>query len=698
MKVTIENCNNIDFADIKIERKKFNIKFAANGTGKSTIATAIINRVDENKLGELLPFKAKVSGGSEVIPKISIDETLEHVMCFNEDYVDQYVFKEKELLVGSYDIFIRDKKFKLAEESCQKIIEDIRKSLLENDELEGLIDNLKALVKAFKPTKTGVSKASTGMKGLSSGNNLKHISPTLTVYRPFIESDKATRWVDWQTQGVKDFHELSDMCPFCGIDKCDQTETIQDVGNEYDAKTVKNLVAVLNVLDSLGDYFSEETKSNLLQIAENPESVSQESEQYFKHVVEDTNLLIEKLEKVRAFSGFDFQNTDELNTMLRGYKIDLDMISHLNSDKTQGAIAPVNDSVDGALQQAGILKGAINRQRLRMTELIAIHEQGINNFLKYAGYSYQVAIVGKDDDAQLRLKHLDDTEKYVSGGRQHLSFGERNAFAIILFMYECLSKEPDLIILDDPISSFDKNKKFAILNMLLKNETYNLMNKTVLMLTHDVEPIIDTVRSVSKQYSNVVSASFLKMDDGKITETSIEKGDIKTFAQVCISKVQESDCQITKLIYLRRYHEVLDDKSDAYEVLSNLFHKRNKDEAQDHREWNGDTPSNLSGAKLEGGINGIRVHVSDFDYDQSVQDMSCKDTLKSIYDNCTNGYEKLQVFRLIEPDFNNPAIRKFINESYHIENEYVCQLDPEKFDTVPEYVISICDQYVGSIE
>jgi wobble nucleotide-excising tRNase len=35
-------------------------------------------------------------------------------------------------------------------------------------------------------------------------------------------------------------------------------------------------------------------------------------------------------------------------------------------------------------------------------------------------------------------------------------------------MYETLSKNSDLIILDDPISSFDKNKKYAILQMLFR--------------------------------------------------------------------------------------------------------------------------------------------------------------------------------------------------------------------------------------
>jgi len=59
-------------------------------------------------------------------------------------------------------------------------------------------------------------------------------------------------------------------------------------------------------------------------------------------------------------------------------------------------------------------------------------------------------------------------------------------------MFEVVSKQPDLIVLDDPISSFDKNKKFAILNMLF-NQDESLKQRTVLMLTHDFEPIIDII-------------------------------------------------------------------------------------------------------------------------------------------------------------------------------------------------------------
>ena len=151
----------------------------------------------------------------------------------------------------------------------------------------------------------------------------------------------------------------------------------------------------------------------------------------------------------------------------------------------------------------------------------------INEFLSFAGYPYSVEITGDGEQAQLKLRH-DDHEEHISGGNQHLSFRERNAFAIVLLMYECLTKKPDLIVLDDPISSFDKNKKYAILEMLFRRETDScLKNKTVLMLTHDVEPIIDTIKSLSHKFNQQISASFLKLSGGQITEVPIGKNDFR---------------------------------------------------------------------------------------------------------------------------------------------------------------------------
>lgn len=96
----------------------------------------------------------------------------------------------------------------------------------------------------------------------------------------------------------------------------------------------------------------------------------------------------------------------------------------------------------------------------------------------------------------MKLVHQDLSD-HIEAATRHLSYGEKNAFALVLFMYQVLSEKPDLVVLDDPISSFDKNKKFAILHELFRGKA-SLRGRTTLMLTepHPVLPEAPTSEKV----------------------------------------------------------------------------------------------------------------------------------------------------------------------------------------------------------
>lgn len=692
IQIEIKNCNNIDLAVISLEEQKLNIKFASNGTGKSTIARAMLLGLKEGSLlSELMPFKLRKENPENKQPEVKGAEALKSIMCFNEEYVSQFVFKPDELLSNSFEIFIRTDAYKQREQEIEELVSNIKQLFSGNQELESLIATLKEMGNAFKLSKTGLDKKSTGMKGLSVGNKVHHIPPGLESYTPFIQSQNSVGWIDWQTNGYK-FTELSDNCPFCTSHAADKRDQIKRVGQEYDKNIIKNLITLIDIIVKLGDYFSDKAKHTLTTITTLKDGLEKEHESFLATVKKRIDDFTEKLEKLRTLSAFQFEDGEKVAEKLLAYKLDLQYFSELESIKMQEAIDPINASIDAVIEQAGQLQGKINQQRSEMKEAIERHQKDINEFLAYAGYRYEVEIAGEGEQAQLKLQHVDH-EEHLSGGDQHLSFGERNAFAIVLFMYECLAKKPDLIILDDPISSFDKNKKYAILEMLFRRETGScLKNKTVLMLTHDVEPVIDTIKSLSEKFNNLTSASFLKLTGNEITEIPIGKNDIQTFAQICKSALDSDKNDIIKLIYLRRHYEIIDDKGDGYQVLSNVFHKNEKPIDTREPRNSDDSHPEMEDAKFSSGCIEICNELANFSYQEILTRVSDTDTLKKLYNISANGYEKLQIFRLLELDVKNSVIQKFINETYHIENEFICQLDPAKFDTIPEYVITECDK------
>jgi hypothetical protein len=94
------------------------------------------------------------------------------------------------------------------------------------------------------------------------------------------------------------------------------------------------------------------------------------------------------------------------------------------------------------------------------------------------------------------------------------------------------------------------------------------------MLTHDLEPVIDLVKSLSHTFNPTPVAGFLTVKNGTVTETEVKKSDLQTFAQICRENVSTALNGVIKLIYLRRHYEILDDKGLAYQMLSSLLHKR----------------------------------------------------------------------------------------------------------------------------
>jgi ABC-type Mn2+/Zn2+ transport system ATPase subunit len=695
MELTIRNCNNIDSGKIEIINNKLNIKFGINGTGKSTITRAIKYSIDSPQLlKELIPFKHRNSE-IEVTPEIIMTEEIKSVLIFNEEYLDQFLFKEDELISNSYEIFINTPEYKVSTEQIEQLLSDIKKVFSENEDLNKTISDFENLSKSFATTQTGLSKSSALYKGLKEGNKIQHIPESLKGYSKLIKDKSCVKWLDWQNNGEQ-FLDISDDCPYCTSPTAENKETIKSVSIFYDKNVIKNFTVIIEALKNLGEYFSENANLTLQTITEKQTGLEESEMNYIVVVKQQIDDLLLKLKALKNISSVSFSEDEKVEEKLNNLKINIELFDRFKAEKTTTIIESLNSSLDTVLEKVGQLQGEINKQKRLVKILIEKHRKSINSFLNNAGYKYTVEIINDDsNNYKLLLRHI-ESKGIISGGKQHLSFGEKNAFSLVLFMYEALYKKPDLIILDDPISSFDKSKKYAIMHMLFRGKSGEcFLNKSVLMLTHDIDPVIDTIK-VLKEFNNLCEANFLTTKKGVLTETKIKKQNLLSFAQICKNALESDLDEIVKLIYLRRHFEIIDDLGNEYQILSNLFHKRKREECKDQRkEIGNDLMSDLD---FNSGIDKIKEVISDFDYVTTLGKLEDLATLKNLYNKVENSYAKLNIFRLIYDDkiTEIPSVlRKFINETFHIENELICQLDPNEYDLIPDFILEECDMFIS---
>lgn len=99
--VQISNCNNIVKGSIVIEPNKLNIKYGINGTGKTTMAKAVCYAEDMVKIKSLQSYYSLDVASAEIQPKF------EKILVINEDFINQVVFKENEVIEKTFEVFLK---------------------------------------------------------------------------------------------------------------------------------------------------------------------------------------------------------------------------------------------------------------------------------------------------------------------------------------------------------------------------------------------------------------------------------------------------------------------------------------------------------------------------------------------------------------------------------------------------------------
>ena len=721
MNITIENCNNIDKGAIEIEPGCLNIKYANNGTGKSTIAKAIrafaTQDVDEQKL--LTPYHliGKRSGPKPNVSfsKNTNDIDIHNVEIFDDRYVNQFLFTKKDILINdAFSIFVKtpeyDENMKKISTQLQQITQDIQN----NKKLESIIRLFENFRDKGGRGKEIGDKAKI-YKAFNTGNMLANIAPQFKEYENFLQNRtdfSNVKWVKWASDG-QSFFSTDHTCPLCrSKDQQQNLKTIEDISSSFPQDTLEELTEILNIFEEIKDYLDENSQIYLKRLATEANALDKDILTKLSSIRTDVIKGLESLTKVKSLTPSSIEDIDYLIRDVQSKKINFAGTA-LNGNLMNEIVKEINSQLDEVYNNAKSIKEDIDQQKQLVQNTVETNKRNINAFLRNAGYNYQVEIEQSNGNANIYLKSLNNAGTAVKEVRDHLSYGERNAFAMVLFMYSAIRNNPDLIILDDPISSFDGNKKFALLNMMFLSSQKNdpgaglqlqhapLENKTVLLLTHDFTTVLDIVHTLYQSFKTA-KAHFLSNRSGILEEKKITKEDFTSGLTIIDNRIADSkDASIIQAIYLRRRYDFIGDKKEAYNMLSSLLHKRNAPTIRlNDKEKIGDRVPiqenlyEMNQSEIAIAEESIQKFIKNFNYQTELAFISNDENLLTVYQKACK-YEKVLIFRIFKQGKtlnSSNVLEKYINEIFHIENDSIYQLDPIKFDTVPQYIIDECDR------
>lgn len=423
MQLKIKNCNNIENGEFDITEGRLNIKYAINGTGKSTISKAIEAFVtnDQEKKNLLLPFKY-YGVEEENSPELIGYDQFKKVSVFNEKYIEDYVYQQNELIKNSFEIFVKSPDYDTHIKEIEKLLESINITFQNHPELEELIKVFQQFIDGFGKAKSGYSAAGAIGKGIGKGNKLDNIPVGLEVYEPYLKNNDNVKWIKWQLEG-KHYLDMAEQCPYCSGSIKETKETILKVSEEYDAKAVEQLTKMLEVFKELMPYFTNETAVKMEEITKNVSGITNTQKNYLLEIKAQADSFMQQLYGLKKMGFHSLKNAEKIADELKKYKIDLSYYSHLNSELSNEKVELINKTLDEVLEKAGKLQGEIAQQKKLIKKTIEMYSSEINEFLYYAGYKYQVAIEEENTtDYHLVLKHIEGTDN-VQTVNEHLSYG-----------------------------------------------------------------------------------------------------------------------------------------------------------------------------------------------------------------------------------------------------------------------------------
>lgn len=444
MRVEISNFRNIKSMTFEIPDGKVSLLTGASGSGKSSIATAVKGEFDADDV------RAGADSSTMSVAKTPGDLT---VKTFNVD-TERRLYAD-ELSSGIYDIvMMNDTEYEDAKIEFNNSVIRIRHYE------EALLERRAKIKTLYDSTKTSFNKNGEFSKRSMIGSAKSALIDSPSQIVELIQKNGG-KYLAWLISGVGFplWHDEA-TCPFCLSNTVSQ-ERVDYLNVVTNTKEVKGLDLIPTIESSLrnaGIAFSD-----LYSIEE------------FASIAQQVAALKDECQAIDAVLNF-------LNATSSDLRVDDNLLNLIDPNNAAYQQFPgLRSALNQAKGSSTRTRQALGKMRTAFRRVVKENQSKINRYLQLFDIPYRFSITGmsvETREANYYLVHNDASSEYDY--RNKLSYGERNVIALILFLF--LPKDDDdLIIIDDPVSSYDEYRREQIYRLIIEQKWDN----TVLLLSHD---------------------------------------------------------------------------------------------------------------------------------------------------------------------------------------------------------------------
>lgn len=613
MKIKICGYKNIEKFEYELKDNKTNVLIGISGSGKSSIAGALSN--------DNVEFHHKINYKGQFVAEINGDKP-DKISIFNDDTIAKYLFShDKES--NMFSVLIDNEK-SLSEarkdlDQRLRVLQDlVTKSKPEYDRLFQIQKQLGAtltLTNKIKVT-SAISKMRTSMKLLGKQK----------LYNQIAAMD--SNHVQWIVDGVP--YIESSICPFCQKKMGTKKERELHKYAHLDVQNQKKINLSTEQLTAMNSSGVQLTLDGLDKLETEVIKMGIALKEYDK-LVADIEMLYD------YDKNFNKINLDYKNELYEMFPPFLEEISRLNK------------KVDSLLKN-------VNKARNKTKEIFSGRLTTINELIKQFGIPFQIEAIYKQGKIyNYRLYHIDDPDKLERGSG--LSIGERKIISLIFYILEVSQSRPDLIIFDDPVSSFDESRRLSIFKLITKK----LKTQTVLLLSHDQ---LFAKFAVAMHKNSIGNIDYFD-NHGSLNIINITKDDFNNITSYIKNQITNSKSYMQLIINLRFYYEI--NKEEVYySYLSEILHKRGVEALVNKNMTSEATIIENLNKKFK-----ISLPAFSYDYYSDID---------------TTFFTLLEKMMLFRENCGQNKLKEELSNHIHLNSKYIITLNPYRFNFCSKYI------------